>query len=317
MQAGRSRQTSAAVISHATTEAQEICEGTLENLADRVEEAKLTSPALIIVGDVVALRSQLHFFEDKPLWGKRYLVAKIGPKPSRLASMLRAKGAYTSECMTGEIVGVPAVYTAQELAHVDVLLFTSANGVDYFMKNVFASGLDARALFHTRCAVLGQKTAQKLREYGICADFMPEHSNSTNLAQELKEYLDQKFRGDPFKRAVIWYPTAKNAKDNLVDTLLSFCDCGRLNVYENVPCPMELPVDTDVYDAIFFTCASSAERMLGSLKPQERETLASVTDIYSIGPKCSAALGELGVSPVIEAAVNTYEGLVNCVLRKE
>lgn len=48
--------------------------------------------------------------------------------------MLRAKGAYTSECMTGEIVGVPAVYTAQELAHVDVLLFTSANGVDYFMK---------------------------------------------------------------------------------------------------------------------------------------------------------------------------------------
>lgn len=111
--------------------------------------------------------------------------------------------------MTGEIVGVPAVYTAQELAHVDVLLFTSANGVDYFMKNVFASGLDARALFHTRCAVIGQKTAEKLREYGICADFMPEHSNSTNLAQELKEYLDQEFRGDPFKRAVIWYPTAK------------------------------------------------------------------------------------------------------------
>lgn len=130
-------------------------------------------------------------------------------KPSRLAAMLRAKGAYTSECMTGEIVGVPAVYTAQELAHVDVLLFTSANGVDYFMKNVFASGLDARALFHTRCAVIGQKTAEKLREYGICADFMPEHSNSTNLAQELKEYLDQEFRGDPFKRAVIWYPTAK------------------------------------------------------------------------------------------------------------
>ena len=148
MQAGRSRQTPAAVISHATTEAQEICEGTLENLADRVEEAKLTSPALIIVGDVVALRRQLHFFEEKPLWGKHYLVAKIGPKPSRLAAMLRAKGAYTSECMTGEIVGVPAVYTAQELAHVDVLLFTSANGVDYFMKNVFASGLDARALFH-------------------------------------------------------------------------------------------------------------------------------------------------------------------------
>ncbi len=101
------------------------------------------------------------------------------------------------------------------------------------------------------CSDWTKKTAEKLREYGICADFMPEHSNSTNLAQELKEYLDQEFRGDPFKRAVIWYPTAKNAKDNLVDTLLSFCDCGRLNVYENVPCPIEVPVYKDVYDAIF------------------------------------------------------------------
>lgn len=318
MQAGRKAQTPAAVISHATTEAQQICEGTLLDLADRVEKAKLTSPALIIVGDVVTLRSQLHFFEDKPLWGRNYLVAKIGSKPSRLASMLREKGACIHECMTGEIVGVPAVYTAQELEHVDVLLFTSANGVEYFMKNVFASGLDARALFHTRCAVIGQKTAQKLRTYGICADFMPEHSNTLDLAQELKAYLDEEFRGDPFKRAVIWYPTAKNAKDDLVDALLSFCDCGRLNVYENMPCPLERPsLEPDAYDAVFFTCASSAERMLGGLDPQEREALAEVTDIYSIGPKCSAALGELGVSPVIEAAVNTYEGLVNCVLRKE
>ena len=318
LRAGRKPQTPAAVISHATTEEQEICTGTLADLADRVQETGMTSPALIVVGDVVALRSQLHFFEDKPLWGKRYLVAKIGAKPSRLSSMLRAKGACVSEYMTGEIVGVPAVYTAQELAHVDVLLFTSANGVEYFMKNVFASGLDARALFSTRCAVIGQKTAQKLRMYGIRADFMPEHSNSMELAKELKEYLDQVFRGDPFKRAVIWYPTAKNAKDDLVDALLSFCDCGRLNVYENRPCPMELPpLEPKAYDALFFTCASSAERMLGALEPQEREALASVTDIYSIGPKCSAALGEMGVSPVIEAAVNTYEGLVNCVLRKE
>lgn len=218
--------------------------------------------------------------------------------------------------MTGEIVGVPAVYTAQELAHVDVLLFTSANGVDYFMKNVFASGLDARALFHTRCAVIGQKTAEKLREYGICADFMPEHSNSTNLAQELKEYLDQEFRGDPFKRAVIWYPTAKNARITLwIHCFLSVIADG--SMYTKCTLSDGGASGQGCIRCDLFTCASSAERMLGSLKPQERETLASVTDIYSIGPKCSAALGELGVSPVIEAAVNTYEGLVNCVLRKE
>ncbi len=92
MQAGRSRQTPAAVISHATTEAQEICEGTLENLADRVEEAKLTSPALIIVGDGCTSPPAAFFLKRSRCGGKHYLVAKIGPKPSRLAAMLRAKG---------------------------------------------------------------------------------------------------------------------------------------------------------------------------------------------------------------------------------
>ena len=80
MQAGRSRQTPAAVISHATTEAQEICEGTLENLADRVEEAQLTSPALIIVGDVVALRRQLHFFRREAAVGETLSGCKNWPK---------------------------------------------------------------------------------------------------------------------------------------------------------------------------------------------------------------------------------------------
>ena len=316
--AGRDKETPAAVISHATTEAQQVCEGTLSDIADLVENADITSPALIVVGDVVSLRKELSFFENRPLWGKHYLIAKIGEKPSRLTEMLRAKGAQTTECMTGEITGIPAVYTKQELEHVDVLLFTSANGVEYFMKNVFASGLDARALCHTRCVVIGPKTAVKLKTFGICADFMPEHANTPVLVQELKNYLDEVFRGDPFKRAVVWYPTAENAKDDLVDALLSFCDCGRLNVYENMPCETGLPpLGEDAFDALFFTCASSAERLLGSLSLKEREALASVTDIYSIGPKCSAALRELGVSPVIEAAVNTYEGLVNCVLGKE
>lgn len=315
MQAGRSIDTPAAVISHATTEKQRICTGTLLDIAKKVRQEELTSPALIVVGDVVLLHKRLSFFENRPLWEKKYLVTKIGEEPSRLGEMLREKGAQVMECKTGEIVGIPAVYTAQELSHVDVLLFTSANGVQYFMRNLFASGLDVRALSHTKCAVIGSKTKQKLREYGICADFMPSHSNTIDFSDEMKRYLDQNFAGNPFKRAVIWYPMAKNATDDLVDALLSFCDCGRLNVYENLPCPVEAPENLQGFDAVFFTCASSAERLLDALKEEEAIVLGKDVAVYSIGPKCSMALGKRGVSPVIEAAVNTYEGLINGVLR--
>ena len=314
--AGRDKETPAAVISHATTEAQSVCSGTLSDIADRVERKGLTSPALIVVGDVVTLRESLRFYEDKPLWGFKYLVAKIGQEPSRLTAMLREKGAQVRECRVGEIMGIPAKYSRTELENVDILIFTSANAVTYFMRNVFASGLDARALSHAKAAVIGQKTQQKLKEYGICADFIPEHANSKAFAKELKGYVEQMFQGNPFKRAKVWYPMAKNAKEQLVDELLEFCDCGRLDVYENVPCPMELPEELTDFDALFFTCASSAERLLKGQEPKVIEKMGEHTKIYSIGPKCSAALSGLGVSPVIEAAVNNYEGLVNCVLQK-
>ena len=79
---------------------------------------------------------------------------------------------------------------------------------------------------------------------------------------------------------------------------------------------MELPEELTDFDALFFTCASSAERLLKGQEPKVIEKMGEHTKIYSIGPKCSAALSGLGVSPVIEAAVNNYEGLVNCVLQK-
>ena len=75
--AGRNPMTAVAVISHATTPQQRICIGNLTNIADRVTEARLTSPAMIVVGNVVALREELNFYEEQPLWGKHMPARKI------------------------------------------------------------------------------------------------------------------------------------------------------------------------------------------------------------------------------------------------
>lgn len=88
-------------------------------------------------------------------------VPKIGRKPSRLAALLRAQGAFVQEVTVGEIAGIHALYGAAELADVDMFLFTSQNGVDCFMDNVFASKLDARALGNAKIAAIGSKTAER------------------------------------------------------------------------------------------------------------------------------------------------------------
>lgn len=57
---GRSRSTPVAVVDRGTLPDQRVVEGTLNNIGRRVREAGLRGPALIVVGEVVRLRSSLR-----------------------------------------------------------------------------------------------------------------------------------------------------------------------------------------------------------------------------------------------------------------
>jgi uroporphyrin-III C-methyltransferase len=61
--AGRAADEPAAVVSHAATPAQRVLETTLGRLAADVAAAGLEPPALLVVGKVVGLRSQLNWWE--------------------------------------------------------------------------------------------------------------------------------------------------------------------------------------------------------------------------------------------------------------
>ncbi|MEX2529355.1 MAG: uroporphyrinogen-III C-methyltransferase [Gemmatimonadota bacterium] len=65
VEAGRSPDTPAAVVNRGTLPDQRTVVGTLEDLAGRVREAGLEGPALIVVGEVVALRSRAAWFEER------------------------------------------------------------------------------------------------------------------------------------------------------------------------------------------------------------------------------------------------------------
>ncbi len=72
MEAGMLPKTPAAVISKATTSKQRTVTAELVQIADEVERAKLSSPALIVVGNVVTLREKLNRFEKQFDSKKRY-----------------------------------------------------------------------------------------------------------------------------------------------------------------------------------------------------------------------------------------------------
>ena len=62
--AGRSPETPAAVVRWGTYEGQQTVTGTLRTIADEAERAGMRAPAVIVVGEVVALRERLQWFEQ-------------------------------------------------------------------------------------------------------------------------------------------------------------------------------------------------------------------------------------------------------------
>ena len=63
LKSGRSPDTPAAVVYRGTTRYQKTVTGTLSTIADIVEQASLESPIVLIIGEVVTLRSRITWFE--------------------------------------------------------------------------------------------------------------------------------------------------------------------------------------------------------------------------------------------------------------
>ena len=108
------------------------CEATLNTIHEKVKQEKLSSPAVIVVGEVVKLQKQIQKLEDTTC----HLVTKIGDQPSKLAQILKDHGYKVKELQTGEISYRYDWISKEELAKVTYLIFTSRYGVHGFMKQM-------------------------------------------------------------------------------------------------------------------------------------------------------------------------------------
>ena len=304
MEAGMSPDTEAAVISCAATPEQRTCTADLAHIGERVREVGLVSPAVIAVGKVVSLRDRLNFYENRPLFGKRFLIPKIGEKSTELKALLLQQGAAADEVQVGRIVRAERTFSAEEMKQADWLVFTSKNGAEAFFESLAKSRLDIRCLAGCRIAAIGGRTAKVLEGHGLYADLIPDEFHSDALADALKKQISPRDR--------VWYLKAGNADGHLKAALEGCCRFEEIEVYENqaVKPDLETLRKPEGYDGILFTCASSARRLLEAAGNEWKQCRA-----FSIGSKTTACLKECGMERTIETEVSTYEGLVG-ILKK-
>jgi uroporphyrinogen III methyltransferase/synthase len=337
--AGRRADTPVAVISHATTDEQRTCIGTLADIAKKAEREALTSPAIIVVGDVVSLSGRLGGRKDAKREAaagpsKTYIVPYIrGLDEDRksLAAMLRGKGVRTVEIPVGEIRRCPLmlreepaesaaasmpVSSAQTMeslesdaclnapAMPDWLIFTSRNAVDAFFPQLLEKGLDVRALCNTKIAAVGEHTVAQLKKYGLLADFIPSAPNGRTLGPELFRLAGS--------TASVWYIKGREGGTAIAEAFRTNPNYREITVYENCEACYDRKTGQAIReqiacaDGIFFTSASCVRRIC-------RLTDTLPGEIYSIGPTCTKQLRELGYTSVCEASRTSYEGLVECI----
>ena len=204
------------------------------------------------------------------------------------------------EIMTGKIVTRQVFFEKKEIFAVDWILFTSRNGVASFMENIFDSGLDVRAVAGAKIAAIGASTAECLKTYGICADVIPEKSDSVSFAGMLKNMVKE--------TDIVWYPKAGETNGQIKKELEDHCVFREITVYDNLAadCKSLTKEKLLAYDAVFFTCGSSANRLLGEYSAEFLSVLGERVQCISIGPQCSRVLHELGIRDVKQAEESNY-----------
>ena len=191
MAAGRSPGTPVAVIRQGTVPAQRTIVGTLATISRLAEEKRMKPPAVIVVGGVVSLRDRLDWFESRPLFGRRIVVTRARAQASGFLSMLEALGAECVEFPTIQVVPPDSWEMVDNaIASSDTftwLIFTSANGVEFFLSRLGEAGGDVRDLKGVRIGAIGPKTAMVLEKVGIRPDLIPDEYRTEALADALKE----------------------------------------------------------------------------------------------------------------------------------
>ena len=98
VQAGADPQTHIAVTRRGTTVDQRTIASTLSEIGNTSKLMKLTGVGIVVVGDVVAQREKLDWFEVKSLFGWRVLIPRTQDTTGSIIALLRGHGRYPWRC---------------------------------------------------------------------------------------------------------------------------------------------------------------------------------------------------------------------------
>ncbi len=316
IQGGKPCETPAAVIEKGTLPDQRVVRGSLMNLEEKVMEAGLKTPAIIVVGEVAAY--EMYSSLDKPLSGLRVGIIGTEHFAGKLKASLEAKGALCTWIYAMELISRENTVEMREIyRRLDTyswVVFTSANGVRLFFRGLLKTGRDFRALGGLKFAVIGSGTAEKLYEYGFRPDYMPHEYSAKALGRGLAPLLT--------KEDHILIPRSRGGSKELIRELeRSEASLKDLVLYEVKGRKKADEIGrAELYDYLVFASASgvtsffeNTQSLLLTLQSEEKE--GKTPKLACIGHITASALEAMGLKADVMAKSYDIRGLAEAIER--
>lgn len=313
---GKNPETPTAIINWAATSKQKTLTGKLSDIYEISKRENIKPPSLIVVGEVVALREKLNFFEKKPLFGKNIVITREARSAITTIKRLEQLGANVISFPTIKIAEIkPNIKLDKSIENIKLyshIVFTSVNGVKVFFNRYFELGRDIRDMAGIRIAAVGSKTQNAIEKYGIKVDMVPDEFVGEELIESLLPELKQSDN--------VLIPRAKIARDILVNELQKISSVDEIAIYDTLKTEnskdeiLEIIRELDDYH-LLFTSSSTFTNFKEILEENADEVFKN-GKIISIGPITTDTIVKAGYSVDNEAVTYTIDGIIETIVKE-
>ncbi len=181
------------------------------------------------------------------------------------------------------------------------ICFTSANGVNFFIKAFLKANLNTEYFLLKKIYAVGPKTNEKLQEYGLTAEKLPEEYSAAGLLKLLPNDLSQEY---------FLLPIAEIAKETLLEGLTARnAQVKVLKAYKTLLLEPQFDLIHEE-DWVIFTSPSMVNHYFSYKQLREK-----CITVISIGPTTTEALRYYHEGIIHTVLESTSDGIVKYLIK--
>ena len=257
---------------------------------------------------------------SQQLSGKTVVITRAATQASEFATALERYGAQVLICPTIEISDPESYDRLDEaidhLYGYDWLIFTSVNGVDFFLRRLAAKGKKVEELDELKTCAIGEATADRLRDAHIHVDVVPTEFKAEGVFTALTRFVggDQRLQG-----LNVLLPRAAVARDYLPKALedagarVDVVTAYRTVVPENLDRGRLSAMLAGDADCIAFTSSSTVKNLGLLFDTNDLSKILHGVAIACIGDITATTAEQYGLAVTIQPTEFTIPALAEAI----